>query len=551
MGPSFRVRGAAHAFPAASTRTIGSSSPACVCCTRIVAEVPEVRFAQASGSTIAYTVNGEGPPTICAVPPMAQNIEVAWESPRIRAMLERLASFCRHVPFDKRGTGMSDRRLDIPALDERVDELAAVMDAADIEHAFVHGLSEGGPMAIMFAATYPARVDGLILEGTGASLLSDADRLRLSDPAELAMARARTEAFATAWGTVESMTLARFAPTLLADEDFVRWWPRYERQSASRDALLALFELNGQMDAREVIDRVECPVLVIHRIGDPVIPIDVARETAALFSQAGADVTLVEVPGDDHYTFAGDMEPIIAAIERFTTGTVRSRRAAATTPVAITTLGEFRVEVDGVEVPTSEWGSRRARTLLKRLVAARGWPVTRDELIDLLWPDGTDVDRDRLSARLSVQLSAVRRVLRGGVVANRSTVRLDTSAVDLDLSRWLGLDDDRAIVERYGEFLPDDRYEDWTGPTRDEVRARMVTAARRVIDAALAADDGETAEAAARAIVAADTYDEAGHRGLVRALSRQGRHGEARAAHDSYVTAMDGLGIEPAPFDER
>ena len=135
--------------------------------------MPEVRFAQASGSTIAYMVNGDGPVTICAVPPMAQNIEVAWESPRIRAMLERLGSFSRHIPFDKRGTGMSDRRLDIPALDERVDELAAVMDAAGVEHAFLHGLSEGGPMAIMFAATYPHRVDGLILEGTGATLLSD------------------------------------------------------------------------------------------------------------------------------------------------------------------------------------------------------------------------------------------------------------------------------------------------------------------------------------------------------------------------------------------
>jgi DNA-binding SARP family transcriptional activator len=405
-------------------------------------------------------------------------------------------------------------------------------------------------MAIMFAATYPHRVDGLILEGTGATLMSDADRERLADPAERAESRARAEVFVDAWGTPDSMTLARFAPSLLADDEFVRWWPRYERQSASRDALLALFELNGQMDARGVIDRVECPILIVHRTGDQIIPVEIARETAALFEAAGKDVTLVEVPGTDHYTFAGDMEPIMAAIERFATGTVQERPAAASTPVSITTLGEFRVEVDGVEVPTGEWGSRRARTLLKRLVAAQGWPVTRDELIELLWPDDAGADRDRLSARLSVQLSAVRRVLRGGVIADRSTVRLDLNAVDLDLARWNALTDERSIVDGYGEFLPDDLYDDWSGPTRDEVRGRMVTAARRLVDLSLVAGDAETAETAARAIVRADQFDEVGHQGLIRALAAQGRHGEARSAHEAYTVAMHELGVEATPLDD-
>ena len=345
------------------------------------------------------------------------------------------------------------------------------------------------------------------------------------------------------------MTLSRFAPSLLEDEEFARWWPRYERQCASRDALLALFELNGQMDARGVIARIECPVLIVHRAGDQIIPVEVARETAALFEAAGVDVTVVEVPGSDHYTFAGDMEPIMAAIERFTTGTVQERPTAPASPVAITTLGEFRVEVDGVEVPTSEWGSRRARTLLKRLVAAQGWPVTRDELIELLWPDEVGADRDRLSARLSVQLSAVRRILRGGVIADRSTVRLDRNAVDLDLSRWNELTDDLAIVTGYGEFLPDDRYDDWSGPTRDEVRTRMVAAARRVVDDALGRADGATAEAAARAIVRADEFDEVGHQSLIAALAAQGRHGEARTAHEAYARAMAELGVEVEPFE--
>lgn len=112
-------------------------------------EVPEVRFAEAAGSTLAYEVFGDGPVTICVVPPMAQNVELAWESPVIRRMLERYAAFSRQVIFDKRGTGLSDRSLDIPGLDERVDELRAVMDAAAVDRAFVHGVSEGGPMAIL------------------------------------------------------------------------------------------------------------------------------------------------------------------------------------------------------------------------------------------------------------------------------------------------------------------------------------------------------------------------------------------------------------------
>ena len=125
-------------------------------------------------------------------------------------------------------------------------------------------------------------------------------------------------------------------------------------------------------------------------------------------------------------------------------------------------MGRFDVVVDGTSVPTSAWGSKRARTLLKRLVVARGWPVTRDELIEVLWPDGGDIDR--LGARLSVQLSAVRRILRGGVIADRSSIRLDLDHVDVDIERWFAQTDDAAIVAGYdGEFLPDDRYEDWSG----------------------------------------------------------------------------------------
>ncbi|MFK8024997.1 MAG: alpha/beta fold hydrolase [Ilumatobacter sp.] len=507
---------------------------------------PEIRFARANGSTIGYMVYGDGPVTICAVPPMAANVELAWNSPVIRRMFERYATFSRQVAFDKRGTGMSDRSLDIPGIDERVDELAAVMDDAGVEHAYLHGLSEGGPMAIMFAATYPERVDGLILEGTGATLVSDADRAARNapdyEPSEM------RQRFVSSWGTPDSMTLEVFAPSLLADEEFVAWWPSYERQAANRDALGSLFDLNIEMDAREALAQVRCPVLILHRTDDISVPVERARETCQMLLDHGADVRLVELPGKDHFTFAGDIDPIGDEIERFTTGMVRDRPAIVPHEVEVRTLGAFDVLVDGASVPTSEWGSKRARTLLKRLVAAQGWPVTRDELIEILWPDELS---DRLSARLSVQLSAVRRVLHGAVIADRSTVRLDVDAIHVDLAHWSDLDDVDAIVAGYvGEFLPDERYEDWASGVRDAARSRFVGAAHQVAAAAQASGDLERAEQTLRRVVAADGYDEPGHRALVTVLHRAGRLGEARAAHEAYVAKMDELAVRAADYDD-
>lgn len=506
-----------------------------------MANRPDIRFAEAAGSSIAYHVFGAGPPTICVVPPMAQNIEMMWESPTVRAMLERYAGFSRQIMFDKRGTGLSDRSLDIPGLDERVDELRAVLDGAGVARAFVHGISEGGPMAIMFAATYPERVDGLILEGTAASLITDEHRRRLATPAGLADALAAWQEFVSRWGTAESQTVARFGPSLLADEQFCAWWPRYERNAASRDALLQLFQMNSEMDARGVVDRVECPVLILHRTGDQVIAVDRARETAELFGAAGVEVELCEVPGRDHWAFAGDPDPICDAVERFTTGTV-SAKPARPPRIQIRAMGRFEVRRDGVPVPAAQWRSRRARTLLKRLVVARGWPVTRDELIDLLWPEEHS---DRLNARLSVQLSAVRRVLAGGVIADRSTVRLDLAAVEVDVEQWFRCTADPDITDGYAELLPEDSYDDWSRPLRDEMRDRFVAAVHRIA----AAGRGESAYPVEdvvgllRRVVDADPYDEAAHRRLIDCLRTAGRTGEAATAERRYRDAMRELGL--------
>lgn len=511
-----------------------------------VAELPETRFARTlSGSTIAYQVFGDGPVTITSVPPMAQNIEMAWEWPAIRRMFEGFASFSRFVVFDKRGTGMSDRRLDIPDLDERVDELSAVLDDAGIDRTYVMGTSEGGPMALMFAATYPERVDGVILESTSATLLDEAQRETFERGGRTPEAIELERLFVEGWGTADSIVPDLFAPSIANDQEYRRWHQRYERNAASRDALVTLLELNRRMDARGILHRIEGPVLMVHRVDDPMAPLELVLDTERRLRSYGIDVERLEQVGADHYLYATDLAGALAAIERFTTGRVRrdhSRWVERT--VAVTTLGRFEVRVAGEPVPTGDWGSKRARTLLKRLVVARGWPVTRDELIDILWPDGGDPAR--LGARLSVQLSAVRRILRGGIVADRSAIRIDLDHVDVDLQQWFATTDDQSIVDGYGELLPDDRYEDWSRSLRDEARGRFAAAAKRL------AIERTGAEAAAllRRVLAEDPYDEVAHLRLVVQLRDAGQLGDARHAYQDYVGAMDELGVAAAAWDE-
>ncbi|MCC5949704.1 MAG: alpha/beta fold hydrolase [Nitriliruptoraceae bacterium] len=499
--------------------------------------LPETRFAPARGARLAYQVFGSGDQTVVAVPPTAQNIELSWEYPAVRSMLERFGRFCRYLHFDKRGTGCSDRHGHIADLDERVDDLRAVMDDAGIEHAYLFGNSEGGPMSLLFAATYPDRVDGLILFGTGAALLpagTTAD--------ELDARRVRNRAYAARWGTDDSPTAPGMAPSLAAaDPAFVPWHRRYERFAASQDSLLELLELGMLADVRDLLPTITQPTLLLHRIDDPVIPIDRARETAAGLPAA----RLVELDGGDHFSYAGDVDTWMAEFERFVTGHVTPGvpPRPAGSRVRITSLGRFAVEVDGEEVAVAAWGSRRARQLCKRLVVARGWPVTREELFDLLWPGETD--RHRLGARLSVQLSGVRRVLSGGVIATRESIRLDLDAVTCDLVDFDRAEDDAAIVAAFhGPLLPDDVGEPWLDGPRAQVQERFALAAHRHLGTLEAAGAQDAALALVTRILTLAPYDEGAHRRHVTILHRAGARREALAAHATYVAAMAELGIE-------
>lgn len=401
-------------------------------------------------------------------------------------------------------------------------------------------------MTLLFAATYPDRVDSVILFGSGASTfptdLTPDERRHIWERQQLAIER---------WGTPESTIAARFAPSLAAaDPSFVAWHQRYERFAASADSLRDLLELSLAVDVADVLPEVTAPILLIHRTGDQAVPIACSRRVAQLVPTA----RLIELPGADHFAYAGDVDAWMEEFERFVTGEVRSTRSEPRSPqgrpaVRIRTLGRFVVEVDGDPVPTSAWGSRRARQLCKRLVAARGWPVTRDELFELLWPEETD--RGRLGARLSVQLSTVRRILQGGVIADRESIRLDLEEVDTDLEALFRASADEAIVAAYtGGFLPDDVYEDWTAPLRAEVRARFVLAARRVARDALDTGAVDRAVGLAGRLVEADPYDTEAHRLRVTALLRSGSLREAEQAHGDWVQAMEELDLTAPAFTD-
>ena len=512
--------------------------------------MPPTRYARSGDVSIAYQVFGEGPVTIVSVPPLAKNIEIAWECDQYRHYFERMASFCRYVHFDKRGTGASDRTATVPALDTHVDDLRSVMDAAGVERAFVQGVSEGGPMAILFAATYPDRVAGLILDGTAAAIVP-----LVESPEAREERRALWDVWVDRWGTEESVTLAVMAPSVAADPWYQAWQPRYERQSASPAALRDLLAMAEDIDVSAVLPSVDVPTLARHRVGDSIVSIEWARDAIAAIPGA----RLVEYPGADHFVHTGDdVDQWLDVVEEFTTGASplpRRRRfshalRSVGTVASIRTLGGFAVTVGDQEVPMAAWGSRRSRQLCKMLAAARGQPVPREQLTEALWPD--DAGSERLGARLSVQLSTVRRILGGGIVADRASIHLDVDEVRLDLDslhRSAETGDLDRVMDLYrGDFLPEDPYEDWAAPAREQARRAYLRAAHSLaVEAAAAGDHDRVADFAGR-ILATDPFDERAHHRLIAALAATGRPGEARHAYDSYAERMHELSVPCATF---
>ncbi|HSK27124.1 MAG TPA: adenylate/guanylate cyclase domain-containing protein [Jiangellales bacterium] len=276
-------------------------------------EVPIRYTAAADGVHLAYQVVGLGPPDLVLVHGWVTNLELFWEHPLPAGMLARLASFARVIHFDKRGTGLSDRVAAdrLPSLEQRMDDVRAVMDAAGSERAFLVGHSEGGPLAVLFAATYPERVGGLVVYGGYAARRPHDDYPWAPSPEAR---QAFYDSIEREWGGVADLEV--IAPSLAADPSFRRWWGRYQRSSASPAAAVALARMNTRADVRRVLPAVSVPTLVLHRRDDRDAAVEGGRWLAAQVPGA----RFVELAGEDHMLMAHP-DDVVDEIEEFVTGT--------------------------------------------------------------------------------------------------------------------------------------------------------------------------------------------------------------------------------------
>jgi class 3 adenylate cyclase/dienelactone hydrolase len=283
------------------------------------------------------------------VPGFASNVDATWELPPWARFYSRLAGFSRLILFDKRGTGLSDRSAGIATLEERMDDVRAVMDAAGSERAALFGVSEGGPMSVLFAATYPDRASALVLYGSYARNSNLHSEEYFTD---------RIESVDRLWGTGEYI-IKFFAPSKKADDVARQAFARWERQLASPSAVIALVQMNRQIDARHVVPAIHLPTLIMHKVGDPAVTLEDARYLAA--NIAGAKY--VEFPGIDHGPVADPVivDRIVDEVQEFLTGS----RSSDTEIDRVLATVMFTDIVESTK-RASELGDRQWRTLLDR-----------------------------------------------------------------------------------------------------------------------------------------------------------------------------------------
>jgi pimeloyl-ACP methyl ester carboxylesterase len=276
---------------------------------------PETRYVKSGDAHIAYQVVGDGPVDLMVVRGYISHVEVAWESPALASFYRRLASFCRLILFDKRGTGLSDRVPEdhLPTLEQRMDDVRAVMEAVGSDRAALFGASEGGPMCLLFAATYPERTLGLLLWGCFARYdwrRSFIGRYWGGETVDDALDRLERE-----WG--DGGDLAAMAPSLSGDDAARRAWGRAQRLSATPTTARALLRMMLDVDVRPLLPAIRVPVVILHRAGDVAVDVSHARYMAEHIPGA----RYVELTGSDHLPWIGDVEPIAAEIQELVTGT--------------------------------------------------------------------------------------------------------------------------------------------------------------------------------------------------------------------------------------
>ena len=309
------------------------------------------RYARSGDLSIAYIAEGEGELDLVWIPPWVSQVEYLWSEPTLEAVMGRLTQFARVITFDRRGSGLSDPLSGAPTLEEQMDDVLAVMDAAGSERAAITGTLEGGPMAAMFAATYPERVSRLVLYATFA-------RATWAPGYEFAWAAeerdVRMSQLLDHWG--EGWVAGAVAPSQMADPRFREWAGRLERLAASPSTIRRIFDLIGEFDVRDVLPSIRVPTLVLHRRDDSFIKIEHSRYIAERIPGA----RLVELEGDENMFSVGDSEAVMGEIEEFLTG---ARHVGEPDRMLATVLF---TDICGSTERAAEMGDRGWRFLLER-----------------------------------------------------------------------------------------------------------------------------------------------------------------------------------------
>ncbi len=313
---------------------------------------PETRYARSGEVGIAYQVFGEGELDLVLAFPFLSHLDLIWENPLLSHFLRRLGSFARVIVFDRRGVGLSDPVPCPATLEERMDDVRAVMDAAGSERAALLGMSEGATMCMLFAATYPERTSALVLWGAMARSTADAD-YPWAPPRE-AVQEAQDELIGPMWG--RGTTIEIFSPSMAADPRAREFQARVERQAASPMRVQQLLEMFLDTDVRGALPLIQAPTLVLHRRHDQAVNYRAGRWLA---EQIGAS-SYTELEGKDHFPWVGDSDAALAAIEEFLTGV---RPAPVSERVLATVL--FTDIVDSTRL-AAKMGDRRWRGLLEQ-----------------------------------------------------------------------------------------------------------------------------------------------------------------------------------------
>ena len=330
---------------------IAALAPACTAAHDSAVNRPQTSYAWNDGTAIAYQVVGTSGKDLLLVPGSVSHLEVLWDEPRVNRFLTRLAGFCRLVIMDPRGLGLSDRLTEIPTLEERVDDLLSVLDAAESERATLFGNADTGPPCIAAAVSHPERVGGLILCGTYAKASRSDDYPWGWTVEEFADFRRFVR---DDWGTTERME--RIAPSMTGDQAFLQWSATLSRVGASPRAIMLLGEMTMSVDVRPLLSQIAVPTLVMHRIGDRVNEVEHGRYLAEQIPGA----RWVELPGDDFLFWAGDTDVIVDEVEEFLTG----RRGGAEPTRVVATV--MFTDVVGSTERARALGDRAWADLLER-----------------------------------------------------------------------------------------------------------------------------------------------------------------------------------------